>query len=275
MAEVVGGFLVPHDPFIFMKPDAAPAAQRDTVRHAFEQIAQRIAELRATTAVIIGSDHYILFGPGCLPSMLIGIGDVDGPLERMPGLPRETIENDQPLASHLFETGRSEGFDWAVAKALTVDHAIAIPYHLCVKPNSGMKTIPIYLNSGIEPTISLRRARALGAFIGRAVRNWTGDARVVVIGSGGLSHWVGSAQMGRVNPEFDRSLLAQFTSGDLEALVRLDDDYLLENGGNGSLEIRNLVCALAAVSSQRGRTIAYEAIPEWICGFGFAELYAP
>lgn len=275
MAEVVGGFLVPHDPFMFMMPDAAPAVQRSAVLHAFGQVAQRIAELRATTAIIIGSDHYILFGPGCLPSMLIGIGDVDGPLERMPGLNRGTIENNQPLARHLFDEGRNEGFDWTVAKALTVDHAIAIPYQLCVKPNPGVKTIPIYLNSGVDPVISLPRAGALGTFIGRAVRGWSGDARVVLIGSGGLSHWVGSAQMGRVNPEFDRTLLAHFTSGDLGALTRLEDDYLLEMGGNGSLEIRNLVCAMAAIAPHRGRTIAYEAIPEWICGFGFAELYAP
>jgi len=274
VGEIVGGFLVPHDPLIFAAPDAAPAGQKKTVLGAYDQVAARIGELRTTTCLIIGSDHYILFGPNCLPSMLIAIGDVDGPVERLPGLERGPIENNEPLARHLFDSGRQAGFDWAVAKALTVDHAIAIPHQLCVKANPGVKTIPIYLNSGVEPAISLTRARELGTFMRQAIHAWRRDERVAVIGSGGISHWVGSAEMGRVNPDFDRSILNYVEACDIEALTRLDDDYVLENGGNGAREIRNFVCAMATVDPIRARTIAYEAVPQWITGLGFAELFA-
>src|SRR6267378_2358826 len=105
MAEVVGCFLVPHDPFPFMYPERAPAAQRTAVLGAYRQVGERLGQLQATTAIIIGSDHYILFGPTCIPSMLIGVGDVDGPLERISGLSRGPIENNALLARHLFDVG--------------------------------------------------------------------------------------------------------------------------------------------------------------------------
>jgi protocatechuate 4,5-dioxygenase beta chain len=44
-------------------------------------VTQRLRELAGDTVVIAGEDHYVLFGPQCLPRCLIGIGDVDGPVE--------------------------------------------------------------------------------------------------------------------------------------------------------------------------------------------------
>ena len=273
MANVVGGFLVSHCPLMFTAPEAAPVAQKERVVSAFAEVAMRIGKLEATTAIIIGADHYILFSPSCLPAMHITIGDCDGPIDRLPGLERGPIANNQALARHLFECGRDNGFDWAVAKAITVDHAISIPQQLCVRPNEGVKTIPVYLNAGVEPTISLRRARQLGALIHSAISQWPGDERVVVIGSGGISHSVGAADMGTVNEAFDREILARIDAGDLDWFTDLDEDYLPKYGGNGANEVRNFVCAMAAMGKFTGRTIAYEAIPEWITGLGFAELH--
>jgi protocatechuate 4,5-dioxygenase, beta chain len=274
MAEVVGGFLLPHDPLIFQMPDAAPVAQRATVHAAYDEIRQRIGELQADVAVIVGSDHYILFGPQCLPSMLIGTGDVDGPIERLPGLDRGPVRVNPGMARHLLHHGREAGFDWAAARTLTIDHAIGIPYRLCVHPNDNVACIPVYLASGVEPLISMKRARALGAMMRDAIQQWQGDERVVVIGSGGISHWVGMAEMGKVNPVFDKAVLQMVEEGNLDALSSLTDDYLLEHGGNGALEIRNFVCAMAVMGSSKGRIIAYEPSPEWITGLGFAELEA-
>ena len=95
--------------------------------------------------------------------------------------------------------------DWAFAKSITVDHAIAIPYQLALADNPGLRVIPVYLNAGIEPLLPSRRAFALGDSVRRAVEAWPGDERVVVLGTGGMSHWVGDEQMGRVNAEFDRA----------------------------------------------------------------------
>ena len=51
MAEIVGGFLMPHDPLIPSITDAAEPAQRDRVLGAFEKVARRVDELDADTAI--------------------------------------------------------------------------------------------------------------------------------------------------------------------------------------------------------------------------------
>ena len=92
MGKIVGGFWVPHDPVMFVAPEAPPQTQRDIVWDAYRQCGERLAELDATSVIIVGCDHYILFGTHCLPRYLIGTGDVDGPVDRLPGLSRRVVK---------------------------------------------------------------------------------------------------------------------------------------------------------------------------------------
>ena len=112
MGKIVGGFLVPHDPVMFVAPEAPPTT---CVRAwaAFDTCAQRLAELNPTSVVIVGADHYLNFGTGCLPQYLIGTGDVDGPLDVLPGLKRQVIPDSQAwpvlspgMATNTVLTGR-------------------------------------------------------------------------------------------------------------------------------------------------------------------------
>jgi protocatechuate 4,5-dioxygenase beta chain len=96
---------------------------------------------------------------------------------------------------------------------------------------------------------------------------------VAVIGSGGISHWVGTAEMGRVNERFDREILGYALRNDLAGLSNLSDAYILENGGNGGMEIRNWACAMGVLEGAEGEIIAYEAVPEWVTGLGFVQLH--
>lgn len=273
MAEVVGGFLLPHDPLIFQMPDAAAPEKRDLVFGAYERIRERISELRADTAIIVGADHYILFGPRCLPSFLIATGDLEGPIERFPGFERGPVAGHPELARHLFEYGRRNGFDWACAKTMSLDHSIMIPHKLCIASNPGVRTVPIYLASGVEPLVAKERALALGRMVGDAVRDFAEDSRVVVIGSGGISHWVGTSEMGRVNEAFDRHMLDLVVAGESDTIAAMPDAEILAQGGNGALEVRNFLCAMGAMGpGLQGEIIAYAPVPEWITGLGFAEL---
>jgi protocatechuate 4,5-dioxygenase beta chain len=273
MAEVVGGFLMPHNPMIPNNGrEIGDPAKTQNVYKAFEVISKRVKELRADTVIVIGDDHYTNFGPHCIPRCLIVIGDVDGPIENWLGVERGPIENNEPLARHILETGYAEGIDWAFAKSLTVDHSIAVPYHMAVRTNPGVKAIPIYLNAGVPPFIASRRAYQIGQSMLRAVRSWSGKERVVVYGTGGISHWVGSPGMGRVNVEFDQRILDMCKKGDVEGLIALSDETVETEGGNGAVEIKNWICAMGALPGSKADVIAYEAIPEWVTGCGFAEL---
>lgn len=274
MATLVGGFLMPHDPLMSGAPQAAPAQKRENTEAAFRQIVRRIGELQADTVVIVGDDHYCIFGPHCIPRCLIAIGDVEGPVEDWLNIPRAPIANHTALARHILATGYGDGIDWSFAKAITVDHAIAVPHHFAVKSNPAIRTIPVYLNAAVPPVIGSRRAYAIGRSIRKAIDSWPGNERVVVFGTGGISHWVGTAEMGKVNEDFDRRILSMVERGDAEALLALSDEQILEEGGNGAFEIKNWICAMGVMGKLKAETIAYEAVPEWICGCGFAELKA-
>jgi len=277
MGKIVGGFWMPHDPVMFVAPEAPPQAQRDRVWGLYEACARRLAELEPTAVIIVGCDHYILFGTHCLPRYLIGTGDVDGPIDRLPGLNREVVGNHEALAGHIVAHGEGQGIDWSVARSFTVDHSFSIPHQLVVRPaerlmGRRLPSIPVYLACGVDPFIRFERAADLGRQIRAAVEAFDADERVAIIGSGGISHWVGTAESGRVNEDFDREVLAIGERGDLAALCGYRDEEILERGGNGAMEIRNFACAMAAVPNARGEIIGYEAVPAWVTGLGFLQL---
>ncbi|ARN19624.1 protocatechuate 3,4-dioxygenase [Piscinibacter gummiphilus] len=278
MGKIVGGFLVPHDPVMFVAPEAPAPDVAKRMWAAFATCARRLAELEPTSVVIVGADHYMLFGTSCLPQYVIGTGDVDGPIDALPGLRRGPIQANEALATHIARHGHQNGFDWAVARAFTVDHAVGIPNQLLVDPlregGRHVGTVPIYLAAGVDPYIPLRRAAQLGGAVRAAVEAAPCDERVAVIGSGGISHWVGLPEMGRVNEAFDREILDYAVRGDLDGLVALSDDYILANGGNGGMEIRQWACAMGAMPGATGEVIDYEPVPEWVTGLGFVQLHA-
>ena len=274
MAELVGGFLIPHDPLIAARPDAPPAAQIEAVRAAFAEVAGRLAELRVDTVVTIGDDHYGMFSPSCIPQCFIAVGEVEGPIEPWLGIERAPIPNHPELAMHILTSGLAEGLGWSFAKWIAVDHSTVLPYEYCYRKVPGVRTIPVYLNAGVPPLIPNAAAYRGGESIGRAIASWSGSERVAICGTGGCSHWVGSPQMGEVNESFDRRLLALLEAGDIDAVMALSDDDVTRDAGNGAMELKNWLCAIGAMHATRARLIAYEAVPQWISGIPFAELSA-
>jgi protocatechuate 4,5-dioxygenase, beta chain len=269
MAKIVGGFVVPHDPLIFVNPQRE---NRDDIFAAFEEVKRRITVLAADCVIVIGADHYILFGPNCLPQFIIGIGEAHGPIDALPGVANGPIKTNSGLAGHIARFGHYDGFDWAVSKSMAVDHAVGVPVRMCLPGESAIEVVPVYLASGVEPFVPKQRAFNLGRSIAAAVASYSGNERVVVIGSGGISHWVGTAEMGRINSDFDHMVLGAIERGDHGALIALDDEVILAEAGNGAFEIRQFLCAMGAVGAQSGKTIAYLPWKGGVTGLGFAEL---
>ncbi len=272
MAKIVGGFIMPHAPHSLAAPEAPPKEKADAVWAAFETIRRRIKELEVDTVIVVGDDHYTIHSPSCIPAALIGIGDVSGPVEPWLGVETSPIANNEALAHHIMSHGHNNGVDWAYAKTMVLDHSCYVPWHHAIREVEGVKTIPVYLNAGVEPLIPTRRAYEIGQAIARAVAAADSDERIAIYGTGGMSHWPGMARMGDINEEWDHMLVELIRSGDVEALIGMTDDYILKNGGNGGLELKNWVCAMGAMGAVTGKIIDYQAVYEWVCGCGFAEL---
>lgn len=271
MADIVAGFMMPHDPLMTAIPEAPSVEQREDCMRAYSHIVEKLRLRNVDTAIVIGSDHYSLNGPKCIPRAMIGVGDVEGPIEAWLGLERKQVATNQTLATHIASYGFENGVDWAVSKSLSFDHAIAIPYHFVCEP-ANLRTIPVYINAGFDPIISSKRAFEIGQSIGAAIRAFPGAGRVAIFGTGGLSHWPGTAGMGNVNETWDRQVLGHVAKGDAQSLIDMRDEDTLAEAGNGGLEIKNWICAMGALSPCEYEIIAYQPVREWIAGCGYAEM---
>jgi 2,3-dihydroxyphenylpropionate 1,2-dioxygenase len=193
-----------------------------------------------------------------------------------------------------------------------VDHGITQPYQV-LYPAGRLPVVPIMVNCSASPRPSLRRSYELGAAVRTAIEEIDLPLRVMVLGSGGLSHWVNPMQLdgpdvdeakrnylisgrdearrssaareavlaqriraghtGKVNPEWDQAFLADLAAGDFDSIVRQEEDTMEATAGNGSHEIRSWLAAAGAV----GRPIevlAYEPVPTWVTGMGIVAAIA-
>lgn len=272
MAQVVSGFLLTHDPSIGTVPEMSVVEGREDCMQTFETIARRLCELEIDTVVLVCDISNTLDGRCGLPMVMIGVGDIYGPQEPWSEIPQQSIENNEMLAVHIMSYGLEKGVDWVVSTSLAVDHAFMVPYHFCFSKQGNIRVIPIYINSGVAPFIPSRRANEIGRFVGDAIKNWAGKERVAIIGTGSVSHWPDTKQIGRLNEAWGKEVFDMTLKGDAHGLLSLEDQDILEQGGEGGVEIKNWIFAMAACGSSKGGSIVYESVRGWAPGCAFVEL---
>jgi 2,3-dihydroxyphenylpropionate 1,2-dioxygenase len=133
--------------------------------------------------VIFSPDHYNGFFYRVMPSFCIGmhangVGDYGtraGPLD----VPEE-------LAADCAKAVLGAGVDVALSESMDVDHGTVQPLEKLFGEATARPVIPIFINAIAVPLGPLHRCRALGTAVGTYLA--TLDKRVLVIGSGGLSH---------------------------------------------------------------------------------------
>src|SRR5262249_26524901 len=102
-------------------------------------------------------------------------------------------------------------------------------------------------------------------FLGRALRDYTGLERVAVMGTGGLSHDIGTPNMGAVDEAFDREFLRLLAADDPGPLVGYAQDHVAE-AGNGAEEVRNWDVTRGIVGDAPLEVLIYEPAPDWYIG---------
>lgn len=148
--------------------------------HAARDFAQ---EFRPDVVVLFVPDHFNGFFYRQLPAFCLGttataVGDYDSPAGEL-DVPTE-------LARELAQAVLSAGIDLTVAQGMEVDHGTAQPLAGLFGALDAVPAIPVFLNAAAPPLPPLFRARALGEAVGRFFAGR--DERVLVVGSGGLSH---------------------------------------------------------------------------------------
>lgn len=308
MSRVVLGVGASHTTLMNTKWDEVDhLARAHEFRNALGGARQLVDASGADLAVVIGPNHFRGLWLDLMPTFTLGIGEVIGAGEH--GTPSGPLPTDPDAARSLLDHVMADGFDPAFSTTLQVDHGIthAIQY---VVPE-GMPVVPVIVNSFAPPLPRVARCARLGAALGRAVAQLSGDRRVALIASGGLSHQLPFPDWRRPDSDDDRFLVESWTNGrgnwaeyeprrrgivtaappvlredfDQRVLSLLDDGRLDELtgdgidltalGGNGAAEMRNWVAMAAACGWAPGRTLTYSPMPEWLTGMAVAVIDRP
>lgn len=265
MATIVGAFAMSHQ----LGAPASVEEQSERVFQGMREIGRRIRALAPDVLVILGSDHlnnFTLTRPmplavGTAPSFM-PFGDMGLPMEPIPGAP--------VFAGKLLEEAAAAGIEIAEAADLKPDHGMMIPLGI-VDPDRRIPAVPVYINTVFYPEPTPGDCADFGKWLGQFVRSLPGNDRVVLLGAGGLSHWVGMPQEGNINEAWDETLVAEFAAGDIAALATRQNADTLAAAGNGGLEINAWIAVAAAVPQSRGSLVFYEAMPEWATGMAGME----
>ena len=269
MAEIVGAALTAHAPLITGKPEVSKPEQRDRLYAGFREAGRRLHAARPDLLVMFVNDHLQNFAYNNLPAFCIGLAaSYEAPSEggaAFMRIPARTLRGNPEWAMSLLEAGLAADIDFAYSHDIESWDELSVPLHFLM-PGGEVPLVTVYTNCAAPPLPTPRRCHQVGAFVGDFIRARPSGERVALVATGGISHWVGTPETGRINPEFDLRVLDHVARGDIEPLTRLTWDEIEREGGNGGQEIRNWIALLGAVPGWKGDVLAHEGVAEWITG---------
>jgi protocatechuate 4,5-dioxygenase beta chain len=250
MARVIGGIATSHIPAIG-KAIAHGIQQQPYWKPFFDGYNPVHSWLEAEqpdVAVVIYNDHGLNFFLDKMPTFAVGAAPEYHNADEGWGLPVSSPFAGYPAMSwHLIESLVHDEFDIATCQEMLVDHAFVVPMKLLWPDGRVIPTIPIAINTVQFPLPSPARCFKLGKAIGRAIESFNKDHRVVVIGSGGLSHQLDGERAGFINRKFDLSCLEQIVH-DAASLTDMSVAELVLKAGVQGVELLNWLVMRGAMT---------------------------
>ncbi|MCG5243374.1 class III extradiol dioxygenase family protein [Azospirillum doebereinerae] len=241
MAKIVGGVTTSHIPAIgnaiakelfedpYWKPffDGYPAVRA------------WLDKVKPDVAIVVYNDHGLNFFLDKMPTFSVGAAfeyenrDEGWGLQPLPPYP-----GDPELSWHLIESLVADEFDICSCQEMAVDHGFTVPMSLLWPDRAArtVKTIPVAVNTVQHPLPTPARCFKLGQAIGRAVESYGKDLKVVVLGTGGLSHQLDGERAGFINKAFDLMCLEKIVD-EPETLARYSIHDLVRLAGAQGAEL--------------------------------------
>jgi protocatechuate 4,5-dioxygenase, beta chain len=251
MARIVGGVATTHVPSIGKA--IAENKQNDPYWKpffkGFEYVHYWLAREKPDVAVVFYNDHGLNFFLDKLPTFAVGAAKEYRNEDEGWGIPvARAVAGDPDLSWHIINTLVADEFDITMCQEMLVDHAVTIPMALMWPGGKRhpVRIVPVSINTVQHPLPSLRRCLNLGRSVGRAIESYARDVRVMIIGTGGLSHQLDGKRAGFINKAFDQLCMDKLV-GEPEALTCYSIHDWVEQAGAQGVEFLNWMAMRGAL----------------------------
>ena len=208
MARILGGIATSHTPTIGFALDANK--QKDPVWapifEGYEPVKQWLADKKPDVLFLIYNDHVTSFFFDHYSHFALGVG-AEFPVADEGGGPRKLppVKGHPKLAQHIATCLVADEFDLSYFQNKGLDHGALSPLSLLWPHEKEWpgKVVPLQVGVLEFPITTARRCYKLGKSLRKAIESYPEDLKVVVVGTGGLSHQVHGERAGFNNTPWD------------------------------------------------------------------------
>jgi protocatechuate 4,5-dioxygenase beta chain len=238
MARIVAGVSTSHVPAIGaaidLKKKDEPYWQR--VFSGFEESKRWMEKVKPDVCIVVYNDHASAFSMDVVPTFALGCAAEFPPADEGWGpRPVPTVKGHPQLAAHIAQSVILDEFDLTIVNKMEVDHGLTVPLNLLFgEPKEWpCPVIPLAVNVVLFPPPTGKRCYNLGQAIRRAVESYPEDLRVVIFGTGGMSHQISGPRAGLINSTFDKAFLDGLAGDPAKIIAIPHVEYMREAGAEG------------------------------------------
>ncbi len=254
MATIIGGIGTSHVPTIGVAYDKGKRNDPTwtPLFEGYDPVARWLAETSPDVLVFFYNDHATSFFFDLYPTFALGVSpSFELPDEGAGKRPLPPIKGHSDLAIHVAESLVNDEFDIATFQDRPLDHGCNSPLSMLWphEPDWPGAVLPIEVNVLQYPLPTAHRCYKLGQAVRRAVDSYPEDLRVVVVGTGGLSHQIHGERTGFNNTDWDMRFLA-LIEHDPQALASMRHAEYVERGGAEGVEVIMWLAMRGALSNR-------------------------
>jgi protocatechuate 4,5-dioxygenase, beta chain len=277
MARIIGGIGASHAPSMEHVYDAGEGVRGSDewqpLFGPFGEVAQWLEQLRPDRLIVVYNDHMDEFFLNAYPTFALGVAD-SYPVadEGFGARPFPPLPGDAAFGWHIARSLVADEFDITICQELEVDHGVISPLPMVdfSEGDSDWKIpiVPLAVNVILHPLPTPRRCYKLGQALRRAILSYPEDLKVVVAGTGGLSHQLTGTAFGAVREEWDKEFM-RLLAEEPETLCDYTHEQLIKLGGTESVEVVNWLAMRGALPAT-ARPIVEAYYAHRIMGYGLA-----
>jgi len=238
VARIIAGVACSHVPAIGAAIDNGKTGEPywKRVFSGFEKSKEWMANTKPDVVIGVYNDHATAFSVDLIPTFALGCAAEFLPADEGWGpRPVPVVKGHPKLAAHIAQSVILDEFDLTVVNKMEVDHGLTVPLNLMFgTPREWpCRVIPLAVNVVLYPPPTGHRCFMLGRAIRKAVESYPEDLRVVVMGTGGMSHQISGPRAGLINRKFDTAFLDDLSKNP-QRLARMPHvEYMREAGAEG------------------------------------------